>query len=582
MLEEKNEKMLRNLYNIQKMAFNLDKQNIGIDMIRSFETTARKLDEIDTTEYNAHTISKFDKKDTLEEEQVRLKELVSLIDERVDKRNKLVKEFESATGASLEPLDNIKAEDKVEEYRERYNNINRYLDAKEKINTLETELADLSLSMKDAKKTELINLENNKKYETDLKLKLNGIISRLPFLKDLNDTNSEKYMKEVKAEVKETENGLDAFNVAFNTIKNSGISIEQATRYESDRGEFRKAYYTAKKKLATIKIYEVVTGSVKLNYEEMLFKRDKIRSFIAEITKIRRDFNLTEDNYMSELEVLIDKQYDSIKKQYDNISTIKKLEEKINFKEGKLSEYKQILDEENIKRILIEYNIIKVDNTKEPEVKKEEITFEIPKERPKLKPNTIINVTPLYPGMDILSIRSKTNTVMSRVSKLLGVAPKPKVVREEPIKVEQTPIKEVEPVRTVLPNITNTNVPKVETISPVGPIGPAPEKVEVKPSRPVTSPKTEEVFTPKVTTLPPRENTVPLGDLFEEKPNDIFVNNPSPMPSVPETPAFTPEKPKEDLFFEMPSLPTGTGYTAKPNNLNTSNNAEFELPNFPF
>ena len=54
------------------------------------------------------------------------------------------------------------------------------------------------------------------------------------------------------------------------------------------------------------------------------------------------------------------------------------------------------------------------------------------------------------------------------------------------------------------------------------------------------------------------------------------------MPSVPETPAFTPEKPKEDLFFEMPSLPTGTGYTAKPNNLNTSNNAEFELPNFPF
>ena len=56
----------------------------------------------------------------------------------------------------------------------------------------------------------------------------------------------------------------------------------------------------------------------------------------------------------------------------------------------------------------------------------------------------------------------------------------------------------------------------------------------------------------------------------------------SPMPSVPETPAFTPEKPKEDLFFEMPSLPTGTGYTAKPNNLNTSNNAEFELPNFPF
>ena len=337
MLEEKNEKMLRNLYNIQKMAFNLDKQNIGIDMIRSFETTARKLDEIDTTEYNAHTISKFDKKDTLEEEQVRLKELVSLIDERVDKRNKLVKEFESATGASLEPLDNIKAEDKVEEYRERYNNLNRYLDDKEKINTLETELADLSLSMKDAKKTELINLENNKKYETDLKLKLNGIISRLPFLKDLNDTNSEKYMKEVKAEVKETENGLDAFNVAFNTIKNSGISIEQATRYESDRGEFRKAYYTAKKKLATIKIYEVVTGSVKLNYEEMLFKRDKIRSFIAEITKIRRDFNLTEDNYMSELEVLIDKQYDSIKKHYDNISTIKKLEEKTNFKEGKLS-----------------------------------------------------------------------------------------------------------------------------------------------------------------------------------------------------------------------------------------------------
>ena len=574
------------------MAFNLDKQNIGIDMIRSFETTARKLDEIDTTEYNAHTISKFDKKDNLEEEQARLKELVSLIDERVEKRNKLVKEFEKATGASLEPLDNIKAEDKVEEYRERYNSINRYLDAKEKINTLETELADLSLSMQDAKKTELINLENNKKYETDLKLKLNGIISRLPFLKDLNDTNSDTYMKEVKAEVKETENGLDAFNVAFNTIKNSGISIEQATRYESDRGEFRKAYYTAKKKLATIKIYEVVTGSVKLNYEEMLFKRDKIRSFIAEVTKIRRDFNLTEDNYMSELEVLIDKQYDQIKKQYDNISTIKKLEEKINFKEGKLGEYKQILDEENIKRILIEYSIIKVDNAKEPEVKREEITFETPKERPKLKANTIINVTPLYPSMDILSIRSKTNTVMSRVSKLLGVSSKPKVVREEPIKVEPSkvepikvepsPVKEAEPVKTVLPNITNINVPKVEPISPVGPIGPAPKKVDVNPAPSVAPSKTEEMFTPKVTTLPPRENVVPLGDLFEEKPNDIFINNQAPTPSVPVTPAFTPEKPKEDLFFEMPSLPTGTGYTAKPNNLNTGNNVEFELPNFPF
>lgn len=550
MLEEKNEKMLRNLYNIQKMAFNLDKQNIGIDMIRSFEATARKLDEIDTTEYNAHTISKFDKKDTLEEEKDRLKELVSLIDERVEKRNKLIREFENATGASLEPLDNIKDEDKVEEYRERYNSINRYLDAKDKINALEKELADLSISMDDARKTELVNLENNKKYETDIKLKLNGIISRLPFLKNLNDSNIEEYTKEVKTEVKETENGLDAFNVAFNTIKNSGISIEQATRYEGDRNEFRKAYYTAKKKLATIKIYEVVNGSVKLNYEEMLFKRDKIRSFIAEVTKIRRDFNLTEDNYMSELEVLIDKQYDFIKKQYDNISTIKKLEEKINFKEAKLSEYKQILDEENIKRILIEYSIIKVNNNIEPTIKEEVVKEEVPKERPKLKPNTIINVTPLYPSMDILSIRSKTNTVMSRVSKLLGVAPKPKVVVKE----------EVKPVIT--PSVTNT--PKVEEVK-----APIPEKVEVKPK--------EDIFIPQSPVAQP-ENVVPLKDLFEEKPNDIFVS----APSVSEIQAFTPPKPKEDLFFEMPSLPTGSGYTAKPNNLNTSNDTEFELPNFPF
>lgn len=551
MLEEKNEKMLRNLYNIQKMAFNLDKQNIGIDMIRSFEATARKLDEIDTTEYNAHTISKFDKKDTLEEEKDRLKELVSLIDERVEKRNKLIREFENATGASLEPLDNIKDEDKVEEYRERYNSINRYLDAKDKINDLEKELADLSISMDDARKTELVNLENNKKYETDIKLKLNGIISRLPFLKNLNDSNIEEYTKEVKTEVKETENGLDAFNVAFNTIKNSGISIEQATRYEGDRNEFRKAYYTAKKKLATIKIYEVVNGSVKLNYEEMLFKRDKIRSFIAEVTKIRRDFNLTEDNYMSELEVLIDKQYDFIKKQYDNISTIKKLEEKINFKEAKLSEYKQILDEENIKRILIEYNIIKVNNNIEPTIKEEVVKEEVPKERPKLKPNTIINVTPLYPSMDILSIRSKTNTVMSRVSKLLGVAPKPKVVVKEEV---------VKPVIT--PSVINT--PKVEEVK-----APIPEKVEVKPK--------EDIFIPQSPTAP-AENVVPLKDLFEEKQSDIFVNT----PSVSDMPAFTPPKPKEDLFFEMPSLPTGSGYTAKPNNLNTSNDTEFELPNFPF
>lgn len=530
MLEDKNEKMLRNLYNIQKMAFSLDKQNIGIDMIRSFEMTARKIDEIDTTAYNAATISKFEKAKTIEEEESRLKELISLIESRIDKRNKLLEDFSTGTGASLEPLDSIKAEDKLEEYKERYNNISRYLDAREKITTFEKELTTLQSDLKKAQEENEINLQNNKNYETDLKVKLNSIIASLPFLTNLNENNSQELMKKAKEEVKEAENALDAFNVAFDTIKHSGISIEQTSRYEQDRKEFRKSYYVAKKKIVILKIYDVLQVSAKLNYEEMLFKRDKIKSFINELSKIRYDFSLEEDPFLEPLSNLINKQYELIKSQYDNISIINKLEEKIKFKEEKLKEYKEVIKEEEIRKILVEYSIIKEENKKvEAEVlpPKEEVKIE----KPRMKPNTIINVSPLHPDMDILTIKNKTVAVMSRVSKLLGIGNKPKI--------KTTNYSAVSP---------EVYKPK-EEVKP--PVIPEPE-VPIREERPIEMPK--------------NVNNIPI---FEEKSDDIFVSSNTNAPKI------------EEPFFEMPSLPSNNNsrnYTTNPVNLNK----EFELPDFPF
>ena len=337
-------------------------------------------------------------------------------------------------------------------------------------------------------------------------------------------------MKKAKEEVKEAENALDAFNIAFDTIKHSGISIEQTSRYEQDRKEFRKSYYIAKKKIVILKIYDVLQVSAKLNYEEMLFKRDKIKSFINELSKIRYDFSLEEDSFLEPLSNLINKQYELIKSQYDNISIINKLEEKIKFKEEKLKEYKEVIKEEEIRKILVEYSIIKEENKKvEAEVlpPKEEVKIE----KPRMKPNTIINVSPLYPDMDILTIKNKTVAVMSRVSKLLGIGNKPKI--------KTTNYSAVSP---------EVYKPK-EEVKP--PVIPEPE-IPIREERPIEMPK--------------NVNNIPI---FEEKSDDIFVSSNTNAPKI------------EDPFFEMPSLPSNNNsrnYTTNPVNLNK----EFELPDFPF
>ena len=91
--------------------------------LNEYEVTAKEIDKIRKNVYEELLASKMYTTVTLEDEEDRLKDLITFIEDRVEERNNFVDDYIKITSNFLDGLDKVSLENELDSYRNRYNNI---------------------------------------------------------------------------------------------------------------------------------------------------------------------------------------------------------------------------------------------------------------------------------------------------------------------------------------------------------------------------------------------------------------------------------------------------------------------------
>lgn len=507
-------KIKENKYKILRMSLILGSDDDKTETLNNFEEAAREIDAMNDEIYLKDLEDKFYDTLKLEEEEKKLDVLVDYIGGRVEQRISLLSDFANITGYDLTNLPPIKYYDKLDDYKDRLKYIREYLGNTEQINSLNQEIEQSEKELKEAYATKKSQEDNNSRNEEILLNKFRNIIKTVPELREVNEDNLEDKLSNIMLAVKDSKKSLDIFNKSFTTLSGSGISIEEEQEYKSYVDNAKDLYYQNKEQEYLLRLYQYLL--IKENeYVPILRKRQQVNTILFERLDLRKTLEIETNDTLAPLYDLLEKQYDEIEHQRENINNIEFLNRNIENKKDILNELEQDNQKVEILSLLREFCLIdtyvdiEVPNSKEieepiiepqkteekvsipeqvevkeAEEEEEEIndiidtkTIEVPepvkeetvKEEPIVdavitpvsetpEPNEVISLTSAI-GIDLDLVHSKANKVMKRVGEMLGV--KTEETKVVSVIQEDAPISQKE-----LPKIEKTdNEPKVSPIS---------------------------------------------------------------------------------------------------------------------
>ena len=310
--------------------------------------------------------------------------------------------------------------------------------------------------------------------------------------------------------MQDSKKSLEIFNKSFKTLNQAGINGEEEKEYLSYVNGAKEAYYNNKEQEYLLRLY-IILNSTESEYSKILVKRDSINDIIYERIELRKELNITGDDILSKIYNLLERQYDDIINQKDNIENIEYLNNEINNRKDMVNELEKDNQKVEILSLLKEFCIIdtydtensskekiKTDTTMKSDSKieeaKEDITTNIEPVQP-LTNNDIKKEEPVIPnivaktndekkveqpkkqekvaGNQVISVEDatkinieaatlKSNNVMKRVGEMLGV----KIEKKQPDKPkeEQTKVSPSVPKNESVSS-TNTIFDKVESVS---------------------------------------------------------------------------------------------------------------------
>lgn len=522
-------KIKENKYKILRMSLMLGSDDNRSETLNNFEESAREIDAMNDETYLKDLEDKFYDTLKLEEEEKKLAVLVDYIGGRVEQRIALLSDFANITGYDLSNLPPIKYYDKLDDYKERLKYIREYLGNTEQINILTDEITEAEIKLKEAYLNKATSEECNNRNEEILLNKFKNIIKTIPELKEISENNIELKLTEITNNVKESKKSLDIFTKSFATLSSSGISYDEEQEYKSYVENAKEVYYKNKEQEFLLVIYQWLLKK-ESEYNNILEKRQKINNLLYERIELRKELNINDVDKLSILYDLLDKQYNEIEIQKENIINIELLNEKIENKKVQLNELEQENQKVEILSLLREFCLIEtytdeeVDIIPEVEKEKEEIVEEeeidnpvieismpeIPEisiSTPELDEQPIVSenifMTPVVEPViepvaekvaeeikeepkenevvsienatkiDLDLIHSKANKVMQRVGEMLGI----KTEETEIVSItNESPIEETIEKSIDEPPISQKELPKVEVKAEELPKNPFPEE----------------------------------------------------------------------------------------------------------
>ena len=562
-------KSFENLCKIFEMRIKLDKErNIKTpsDVIDNYEKYAKKIDSIYNKEFEKEIRNLISPEVTLEKEETRLKRLIKLLEERLDKRRELEEHFYNSTGKYIDGFQLVVSEDELEEKKTRLDTITKYLTTKSEIDELTTSISKLKNSLIELEKEKEEYTEKNKVMEDNIYSSLMTSIKNDEYFTKINEDNYNIELSTVEDKVRENEETLEVTLDSVKSLMNSGTD-DDYTSYVEDA---EKNYYIWKNREIILKIYELVI-TYEEDFDRIIAKRNKLEDLIEENNHLKNKLHIEDNNELLDFENLLLEQKETLNSEKEVLENIVNYTSRIKFKEERLEELEEINNSYEILTILREYGIIDTYDTEEeaeeiPEEIPEEVSEEIPEEdAPKeevledivndtIDPYRIKEVIDYPKTLNIGLAKLKGESVRETVNRKLN--PKPKINLFDELtkdmkpeeKVEETPstnesIKE-EPKQPVKEDI----VPEANNITPE-PIWTMPtEEIE-----PVKEPKEEN----PVWTIPVVEQAKeePIKD---EEINKINLENTNNMFWIPVS-----DSKLETKDFPNINIPISTGSMAE-------------------
>ena len=350
-------KIKENKYKILRMSLLLGNNDDKEDTINNFEDASREIDAMNDEIYLKELDGKFYDTLTLEEEEKKLTVLVDYIGGRVEQRLSLLSDFSNVTGYELMNLPPIKYYDKLDEYKSRLSFIREYLSNTKNINSLSVQIDELENKLNDAYVNKAKSEEQNLKNEKELLRMFENIIKKREEFKDITVDNASLKLNDIMTLVEDSKKSLDIFNKSFNTLDQAGIDGEEEKEYLSYVNGAKEAYYNNKEIEYLIKLYIILNGE-ETEYSKLLVKRDAVNEIIYDRIEIRKQLEITNDDILESIYNLLERQYNDIVKQKDNIEDIEYLNEQIENKRKIVNELEQDNQKVEILSLLKEFCII--------------------------------------------------------------------------------------------------------------------------------------------------------------------------------------------------------------------------------
>ena len=349
-------KIKENKYKILRMSLLLGRGEDPEETLTNFEEAARDIDAMNDETYLKDLEGKFYDTLTLEEEEKKLAVLVDYIGGRVEQRISLLNDFSNVTGYDLTNLPMIKYYDKLDDYKERLKYIREYLSNTEEIGKLNQKIEEAETKLKEAYLSKATGEDYNARNEEILLNKFENILKTTD-LKEINKDNIEEKLKETMLAVEDSKKSLDIFNKSFATLSGSGISYEEEQEYKSYVDNAKELYYTNKEHEYLLRIYQYLL-KIETEYNVILEKRENINTLLQDRLSQRKELGIQENDILSNLYDLIERQFDDIKHQEDNISLIDRLNEDIEHYKSSLNDLELDNQKVEILALLREFCLI--------------------------------------------------------------------------------------------------------------------------------------------------------------------------------------------------------------------------------
>ena len=358
------------------------------DALKEYEDTAREIDRIKRSVYEELLASKMYTSNTLEEEQTRLKDLITFIENRVKERNSFLDDYIKITSNFLDGLDKVSYEDEIISYKNRYNNIGIYLDNCNEIKNLNIKLKELRDDLEEKYENKASNELINSKLEEELIDEFNKCISKNSYYSGLNYLDIDSELTKLDESIVEKKSVLDTFSSSYQALVNAGISGAEREEYSSYVQDARINYYEDIEKKCILNIYKLVLDRQN-DYDKLYDKRASIDSIFDERQRMRNSLEIDGIDEFDYFIGLCKEQFSIIKSQKFNIENIDKLILEISDCEKRLSELETDNSRAEIVELIDEFSVQPVEVEK-VELPDEKQVFEVVSETVERKPSNMV------------------------------------------------------------------------------------------------------------------------------------------------------------------------------------------------